>query len=100
MFWWRADYAEALLELGKVDEAAALVDAWEAEAQRLDRAAVLAEMTRCRGLVAAARGDVEDALAESLSKRSYNTRRSATRSGVRGHCSRSERSDGARDRNA
>ena len=64
MFWWRADYAEALLEMGKADEAAALVDAWEAEAQRLDRSAVLAEMTRCRGLVAAARGDLDDALAE------------------------------------
>jgi len=64
MFWWRANYAEALLEIGKVDEAAALVGAREAEARRLDRPAVLAEMMRCRGLVAAARGDVEDALAQ------------------------------------
>ncbi len=64
MFWWRADYAEALLGMGRLDEAAALVEAWEAEAQRLDRASVLAEMTRCRGLVAAARGEIDDALAE------------------------------------
>ena len=34
MFWWRADYAEALLEIGRVDEAVALVDAWEVEAER------------------------------------------------------------------
>ena len=64
MFWWRGDYAEALLGLGRLDEAAALVDAWEEEAARLGREAFLAEMRRCRGLVAAARGDVEDALAE------------------------------------
>jgi DNA-binding CsgD family transcriptional regulator len=64
MFWWRADYVEALLALGRLDEAAALVDAWEADAARLGREAVLAQATRCRGLVAAARGDVEEALAE------------------------------------
>ena len=64
MFWWRADHAEALLGTGRLDEAAALVETWTAEAERLDRAAVLAEMTRCRGLVAAARGDLDDALAE------------------------------------
>jgi len=64
MFWWRADYAEALLARGKVDEAATLVDTWEAEAERLGREAVLAEMRRCRGLVAAARGEIEEALAE------------------------------------
>jgi DNA-binding CsgD family transcriptional regulator len=63
-FWWRADHVEALLALGRLDDAAALVDSWEAEAARLGREAVLAQTARCRGLVAAARGDVEDALAE------------------------------------
>jgi DNA-binding CsgD family transcriptional regulator len=64
MFWWRADYAEALLALGRLDEAAQLVATWEAQAARLGREAVLGEVRRCRGLVAAARGDVEVALAE------------------------------------
>ena len=64
MFWWRADYAEALLALGRVDEAAALVDAWDADAARLGRETVVAQATRCRGLVAAARGEIEVALAE------------------------------------
>jgi DNA-binding CsgD family transcriptional regulator len=64
MFWWRADHAEALLMLGRLDDAAALVHAWEADAARLGREAVLAQATRCRGLVAAARGNVEDALTE------------------------------------
>jgi DNA-binding CsgD family transcriptional regulator len=63
-FWWRADHVEALLALGRLDDAVSLVDSWEAEAARLGREAVLAQATRCRGLVAAARGDVEDALAE------------------------------------
>jgi DNA-binding CsgD family transcriptional regulator len=64
MFWWRADYAEALLGAGRPEEAAALVESWEAEAARLRRDAVLAELTRCRGLVAATRRDVETALVE------------------------------------
>jgi DNA-binding CsgD family transcriptional regulator len=64
LFWWRADYAEALLALGRVDEAAELVDAWYVDAARLGRETVVAHATRCRGLVAAARGEIEVALAE------------------------------------
>jgi DNA-binding NarL/FixJ family response regulator len=64
MFWWRADYVEALLALGRVDEAAGLVDAWDADAAPLGRRAVRAQVRRCRGLLAAARGDVEEALVE------------------------------------
>ena len=63
MCWWRAEQIEALLELGRVDDAVARLDAWEAAARRLDRGWVLAHATRCRGLVASARGDVEQALA-------------------------------------
>jgi DNA-binding CsgD family transcriptional regulator len=55
---WTADYSEALLELGRIDEAERLLDRWEADALRLDRAWVLAQVTRCRGLVAAAGGNV------------------------------------------
>jgi DNA-binding CsgD family transcriptional regulator len=59
---WRADYVEALLELGRADDAVDLLDAWEADATRVGREWVLAQVTRCRGLVAAARGDVEQAV--------------------------------------
>jgi DNA-binding CsgD family transcriptional regulator len=60
---WRPDQVEALLELGRVDEAASILDSWEADGARLGRARVLAQTARCGGLVAAARGEVEDALA-------------------------------------
>ncbi len=62
MYWWRPDAVEALLELSRVDEAVAALDTWEADAVRVGRDWVLAQVTRCRGLVAASRGDVESAL--------------------------------------
>ncbi len=62
MCWWRAEQIEALLEAGLVDEAVDRLDAWEATARRLDRDWVLAHTTRCRGLAAAARGNVDEAL--------------------------------------
>lgn len=55
---WRAHHAEALLAVGRLDEAVALVDRWEREAAPLRRHWVLAEVTRCRGLVAASVGDL------------------------------------------
>jgi DNA-binding CsgD family transcriptional regulator len=64
MCWWRAEQIEALLERGHVDDAVARLDAWEADARRLRRDWVLAHATRCRGLVASARGDVDRALVE------------------------------------
>jgi DNA-binding CsgD family transcriptional regulator len=63
MSWWRAEQAEALLEVGLVDDAAARLDAWEADGRRLRRTWVLAHATRCRGLVAASRGDIDGATA-------------------------------------
>jgi DNA-binding CsgD family transcriptional regulator len=60
---WRADYAEALVQLGRVADAVSLLDSWEGEAARLERGVVLAQVTRCRGLVAAARGEVGAAMA-------------------------------------
>ncbi len=61
--WWSGDHVEVLLQLGRVDEAIRILDAWEADAVRLGREWVLAHVARCRGLVAATRGDVPDALA-------------------------------------
>ena len=56
--WWTADYAEMLLEDGRIDDAVRVVDVWEADAARVAREWVLAHVTRCRGLVAAAEGEV------------------------------------------
>jgi DNA-binding CsgD family transcriptional regulator len=61
--WWVPDHAELLLVQGRIDEAVHLLDGWEADARRVHRAWVLAHVARCRGLVAAARGDVERAIA-------------------------------------
>ncbi len=61
VYFWRADYAEALLELGRISLAVGVLDAWEAEAARVGRDWVQAQVTRCRGLVAAAQADVEQA---------------------------------------
>jgi DNA-binding CsgD family transcriptional regulator len=57
MAWWRAEQVEALLALGQIDDAVERLDAWEADARRLGRRWVVAQATRCRGLVASARGD-------------------------------------------
>ena len=59
--WWSADYAEALLELGRIDDGVRVIDVWESDAARLGRDWVLAHVTRCRGLVAAAEGNVDRA---------------------------------------
>jgi DNA-binding CsgD family transcriptional regulator len=58
MRWWTADYVEMLLEDGRTDEAVRVVDVWEADAARVAREWVLAQAIRCRGLVAAAEGEV------------------------------------------
>jgi DNA-binding CsgD family transcriptional regulator len=59
--WWSADYVDVLLELGRIDDAARVLDDWEADAARLGREWVLAHVTRGRGLVVAAQGNVERA---------------------------------------
>jgi DNA-binding CsgD family transcriptional regulator len=61
--WWTPDHVELLLEQGRPDDAADLLDAWSADATRTRRLWVLADVTRCRGLVAASGGDVQGALA-------------------------------------
>jgi DNA-binding CsgD family transcriptional regulator len=59
---WTGDYAEALLELGRIDDAVRVIDRWEADAVRLGRDRALAHATRCSGLLAAARGAVDEAV--------------------------------------
>ena len=60
--WWSSDYVELLLALGRHDDALAVLDVWEADAVRVAREWVLAHATRCRGLVAAAHGEIDTAL--------------------------------------
>jgi DNA-binding CsgD family transcriptional regulator len=59
--WWTADYAELLLERERMDDAIRVIDVWEADAARVGREWVLAHVTRCRGIVAAAQGSVDQA---------------------------------------
>jgi DNA-binding CsgD family transcriptional regulator len=59
--WWTGDQVELLLELGRLQDAVRVLDAWEADAARVAREWVLAHVTRCRGFVAAAQGEVDRA---------------------------------------
>ena len=56
------DRVEALIELGRRDEAIELLDWYEDNATRLERASALAGCARCRGLLAAQAGDLDGAL--------------------------------------
>ncbi len=58
------DLIEALIELGRLDEASDRIEELERHASRLRRPAARAVAGRCRGLAAAARGEPEQALAE------------------------------------
>lgn len=62
--WWCDEHVELLLELGRIDEAARVLDAWQRNAAHLGRRWVLAHCRRCHGLLAAARGNVDGALFE------------------------------------
>jgi DNA-binding CsgD family transcriptional regulator len=62
--WWTADHVEFLLELGQLEEAARSLAAWEEDALRVGRPWVVAHATRCRGLLAAAQGEIEEALVQ------------------------------------
>jgi DNA-binding CsgD family transcriptional regulator len=56
------DQIEALIELGRQDEALELLDWYEGNARRLERASALAACLRCRGLLAAQAGELDAAL--------------------------------------
>jgi DNA-binding CsgD family transcriptional regulator len=62
--WWSSDYIELLLELGRMEDAVRVLEVWDADAARVTREWVLAHVTRCRGLVAAAQGNVDQALSD------------------------------------
>ena len=57
------DDVEALISLGRLEEAGALLAEFEGRARKLDRASALAAAARCRALLAAADGDLDGALA-------------------------------------
>jgi tetratricopeptide (TPR) repeat protein len=56
------DAIEALVVLGRLDEAETLLVRLERRARKLDRASALAGSARCRALLTAARGDLASAL--------------------------------------
>jgi DNA-binding CsgD family transcriptional regulator len=57
------DAIETLISLGELDQAEPLIEELHAQGRALDRAWALATAARCRGLLAVARGDPQDALA-------------------------------------
>ncbi|MFI5284231.1 MAG: AAA family ATPase [Candidatus Dormibacterales bacterium] len=57
-----ADHAEAVIALGDLDRAEALISSMEARAQSLPRPWILAVSARCRGLLQSAHGDQDGAL--------------------------------------
>ncbi|MEX2613624.1 MAG: AAA family ATPase [Gaiellaceae bacterium] len=57
------DGIEALIELGRRDEAAEVLGWYEGNAQRLGRASAIAACARCRGFLAAGEGRIDDAAA-------------------------------------
>ena len=57
------DLLEAMIAIGELDEVDRILARWEIRAGALDRAWALAILARCRGLLLAARGDHERALA-------------------------------------
>jgi DNA-binding CsgD family transcriptional regulator len=68
------DAAEALIHLGRHDEAEPLVAALEATGARLDRAWMLAVGTRCRALLCAASGDVAAGVAHARAALDHHDR--------------------------
>jgi DNA-binding CsgD family transcriptional regulator len=68
------DAAEALVNLGRLDDAESLVESLETNGARLDRAWMLAVGARCRALLAAARGDVAAGVAHAHLALTYHDR--------------------------
>jgi DNA-binding CsgD family transcriptional regulator len=60
--WWTGDYVELLLENARIEDATALIETWQADAERVGRDWVLPQAMRCLGLAASAEGDLERAV--------------------------------------
>lgn len=58
---WVPEAAEALIQLGRLDDAERLIEHLERNGRRLDRAWMLAVGARCRAMLFAARGDLGNA---------------------------------------
>ena len=56
------DVVEAMVALGRLDDAEALLEAWDEAGRRFDSGRAPATSARCRALIAAARGESETAL--------------------------------------
>ncbi|MDT5234766.1 MAG: hypothetical protein QOF47_753 [Mycobacterium sp.] len=59
--WFIPDAVEAMVAVGRLDEAEPMVAALESHGSRLDRTWMLAIGARCRGMLMAAQGDVDGA---------------------------------------
>jgi DNA-binding CsgD family transcriptional regulator len=59
---WTPEHVEALVEVDRVDDARAMVDAWADETARAGHVWTSPHVLRCRGLLAAAAGDSESAV--------------------------------------
>jgi len=59
--FWEPDHVEALVQSGRIEDAKRVLDGWEARARRLGRPRWIAHADRCRGLIAAAGGDLDAA---------------------------------------
>jgi DNA-binding CsgD family transcriptional regulator len=68
------DAAEALVQLGRLDEAESIVGRLEGNGARLDRPWMLATGARCRAMVAAARGDLSGAAAAADAALDFHSR--------------------------
>ncbi|MDR3659840.1 MAG: AAA family ATPase [Mycobacterium sp.] len=68
------DAAEALIGLGRIDDAEPLIDVFERNGRRLDRAWMLALGARSRAMLLAARGDLTAATAAATSAMSEHER--------------------------
>jgi DNA-binding CsgD family transcriptional regulator len=65
IFPFLPDEIESLISLGDFDGADALLERFEDQASARDRALALASAARCRGLLSAARGDLDRAIASA-----------------------------------
>ncbi|WP_231750960.1 LuxR family transcriptional regulator, partial [Mycobacterium sp. NAZ190054] len=60
--WFVPDAVEALIALGRHGDAEPMIDAFERNGAKLDRAWLLAVGSRCRAMLSAAQGDLDGAL--------------------------------------